>query len=81
MGFLVVSLTFSMYNIMHVTCTILLLPFQFGFLSFSCVIAATGTFSTVLNKSNESAFSFSSLCVVLDMGRNYRSIRVLGLDT
>ena len=63
--------------------TILLLPFQFGLLLFSCLIALSRTSSTMLNESGKSehpclvpdirgkAFSFSLLSMMLAVGLSY----------
>ena len=66
------------------TVTVLLLPFQFGFLLFfSCLIAVAGTYYTMLNKSGKrghpslvpdlkgNAFSSSPLSMMLAVGLSY----------
>ena len=53
---------------MSFTVTVLLLPFQFGFLLFfSSLIAMTGTSKTMLNESDESGHP----CPVLDLTGNF----------
>ena len=53
-SFLVESIGFSMYTIISSAVTVLLPSFQFGFISFSCLISMARTSNTMLNRSGES---------------------------
>ena len=71
---------FSIYSIMLLANHDSFLSFQFGFISFSCLIAMARTSNTILNRSGESghpylvpelrgkAFSFSPLSMILAVG-------------
>ena len=77
---LVVSIEFLCIVSCHLqTVTILLLPFQFGFLlsftSFSCLIAVARTSNTMLNRSDKSGHS----CLVVDLRGNAFSFSLLSM--
>ena len=69
--------------------TILFLPYHFGYISFSCLIAVVRTSNTLLNKSIESGhlcfvsdlkenvFSFSPLSMMLAVGLSYMAFIIL----